>query len=76
VQIQSERITKTSYAETFLLNLKSRNWMKLAGFATFLNRMGAIRAKCGGVLVKRQRRMEISGSPLASFDSRGAVWAA
>jgi hypothetical protein len=53
VQIQSERITKTSYAETFLLNLKSRNWMKLAGFATFLNRLGAIRAKYGGVLVKK-----------------------
>jgi hypothetical protein len=45
VQIQSDRITKTSYAETFLLNLKSRNWMKLAGFATFLNRMGATRAQ-------------------------------
>ena len=53
VQIQSDRITKTSYAETFLLNLKSRNWMKLAGFATFLNRMGATRAKYGGVLVKK-----------------------
>jgi hypothetical protein len=32
-------LAKTSYAETFLLNIKSRNWMKLAGFATFLNRM-------------------------------------
>jgi hypothetical protein len=53
VQIQSDRITKTSYAETFLLNLKSRNWMKLSGFATFLNRMGATRAKYGGVLVKK-----------------------
>jgi hypothetical protein len=53
VQIQSDRITKTSYAETFLLNIKSRNWMKLAGFATFLNRMGATRAKYGGVLVKK-----------------------
>jgi hypothetical protein len=53
VQIQSDRITKTSYAETFLLNLKSRNWMKLAGFATFLNRMGATRCKYGGVLVKK-----------------------
>lgn len=53
VQIQSDRITKTSYAETFLLNLKSRNWMKLAGFAQFLNRMGATRAKYGGVLVKK-----------------------
>jgi hypothetical protein len=55
VQIQSDRITKTSYAETFLLNLKSRNWMKLSGFATFLNRMGATRAKYGGVLVKKNR---------------------
>jgi hypothetical protein len=27
--------------------------MKLAGFATFLNRMGATRAKYGGVLVKK-----------------------
>jgi hypothetical protein len=53
VQIQSDHITKTSYAETFLLNLKSRNWMKLSGFATFLNRMGATRAKYGGVLVKK-----------------------
>jgi hypothetical protein len=53
VQIRSDRITKTSYAETFLLNLKSRNWMKLSGFATFLNRMGATRAKYGGVLVKK-----------------------
>lgn len=53
MQIQSDRFTKTSYAETFLLNLKSRNWMKLSGFATFLNRMGATRAKYGGVLVKK-----------------------
>ena len=56
VQIQSECITKTSYAETFLLNLKSRNWMKLAGFAGFLNKMGATRAKYGGVLVKKPER--------------------
>ncbi|MDO8398824.1 MAG: hypothetical protein Q7T45_13480 [Bradyrhizobium sp.] len=52
-KIESERITKTSYAETFLLNLESRNWMKLAGFAQFLNRMGQTRAKYGGVLVKK-----------------------
>lgn len=53
VQIQSERVTKTSYAETFLLNLKSRNWMKQAGFASFLNRMGQTRCKYGGVMVKK-----------------------
>ncbi|MCK1475059.1 hypothetical protein IVB27_09660 [Bradyrhizobium sp. 197] len=56
VQIQGDRITKTSYAETFLLNLKSRNWMKLAGFAGFLNKMGATRAKYGSVLVKKTER--------------------
>ncbi len=56
VHIESERNTKTSYAESFLLNLKSRNWMKLAGFAQFLNRMGATRAKYGGVLVKKTER--------------------
>ncbi|MBX3498114.1 MAG: hypothetical protein KF889_01620 [Alphaproteobacteria bacterium] len=53
VQIQSERITDKSYVETFLLNLKNRNWMKSSGFARFLNRMGATRAKYGGVLIKK-----------------------
>jgi hypothetical protein len=33
VQIESERVTKTSYTESFLLNLKNRNWMKATGFA-------------------------------------------
>lgn len=53
VQIQSERITKTSYAETFLLNLKNRNWMKTSGMAQFFNRMTQTRVKYGGVMVKK-----------------------
>ena len=43
VQIQSDRTTKTSYAESFLLNLKNRNWMQEGAFAPFLNRMGQTR---------------------------------
>jgi hypothetical protein len=53
VQIQSDRITKTSYAESFLLNLKNRNWMKQSSFAPFLNRLGQTRCKYGGVMVKK-----------------------
>ena len=53
VSIQSDRTTKESYAESFLLNLKNRNWMRQAAFAPFLNRLGQTRAKFGGVLVKR-----------------------
>lgn len=48
VQIQSDRITKTSYAETFILNLKNRNWVKQSAFAPFLNRFGQTRCKYGG----------------------------
>jgi hypothetical protein len=53
VQIQSDRTTKTSYVESFLLNLKNRNWMQDSGFARFLNKFGQTRAKYGGVLVMR-----------------------
>lgn len=53
VQIEAACVTKTSYAESFLLNLKNRNWMKQTRFGVFLNRMGSTRAKTGGVLVKK-----------------------
>lgn len=53
VQVQADRVTKTSYVESFLLNLKNRNWMKTVGFARFLNRLGSTRSKYGGVLVKK-----------------------
>lgn len=53
VQIESTRVTKTSYAESFLLNLKNRNWMKDARFGVFLNKLTQVRAKYGGVLVKK-----------------------
>ncbi len=56
VQIQSDRVTKTSYAESFLLNLKNRNWMKQSNFGPFLNKFGHTRAKCGGVMVKKTER--------------------
>jgi hypothetical protein len=56
VQIQSDRITKTSYAESFLLNLKNRNWMRRSNFAPFLNKFGHTRAKYGGVIVKKTER--------------------
>lgn len=45
VQIQADRTTKTSYTESFLLNLKNRNWMRETYFAPFLNPMGQTRAK-------------------------------
>jgi hypothetical protein len=53
VQIQSDRITKTSYAESCLLNLKNRNWMKQSSFAPLLNKFGHTRAKYGSVIVKK-----------------------
>ena len=53
-QIQSDRITKTSYAETFLLNLKSRNWMKTVGFATFRKLLGSI-----GCVIARSRSLNM-----------------
>jgi hypothetical protein len=42
-----------AYVESFILNLKNRNWMKQSGFAAFINRMGQTRAKYGGVIVKK-----------------------
>lgn len=33
VKIESERVTEKSYAASFILNLKNRNWMKSSGFA-------------------------------------------
>ena len=54
VQIQSDRITKTSYAKTFLLNLKSRNWMKTSGFATFRKSHGSI-----GCVMARSRSLNM-----------------
>jgi hypothetical protein len=53
VKIESDRVTKTSYAESFLLNLKNRNWMEQPSFAEFLNRFGQTRCKYGGVMVKK-----------------------
>lgn len=53
VQVESDRVTETSFAASFILNLKNRNWMKKSMFATFLNRMGQTRCKYGGVLVKK-----------------------
>ena len=54
VQIQSDRTTKTSYAESFLLNLKNRNWMKREPLRSIPEHASAqTRAKYGGVLVKR-----------------------
>jgi hypothetical protein len=50
VKIESER---GAYAQSFLLTLKNRNWMKESGFPSFLNKMGHTRAKYGGVLVKK-----------------------
>ncbi|MBS4082922.1 MAG: hypothetical protein KGZ73_05175 [Rhizobiales bacterium] len=41
------------YAQSFLLNLKNRNWMRFAMFGVFLNKMTHTRAKYGGVLVKK-----------------------
>jgi hypothetical protein len=41
------------YVASFLLTLKNRNWMKQSAFAVFLNRLGHVRAKYGGVLVKK-----------------------
>ena len=51
VQIQSEGVG--GYAQSFLLTLYNRNWMKKAQFGVFLNRMTHTRAKTGGVLVKK-----------------------
>jgi hypothetical protein len=42
-----------NYAQSFLLTLFNRNWIKKADFASFLNRMGHTRAKYGGVLVMK-----------------------
>jgi hypothetical protein len=53
VQIESTRNTETSFAASFILTLKNRNWMKQANIAGFLNRFGQTRAKYGGVMVKR-----------------------
>lgn len=41
------------YVASFLLTLKNRNWMKQSAFAVFLNRLGHVRAKYGGVLTKK-----------------------
>jgi hypothetical protein len=41
------------YVASFLLTLKNRNWMKNSAFAVFLNRLGHVRAKYGGVLVNK-----------------------
>jgi hypothetical protein len=51
VQIQSE--SEGAYAQSFLLSLKNRNWMRDTSFPRLLNRMGQTRAKFGGVLVKK-----------------------
>lgn len=53
VKIESERVSDKSFVASFVLNLKSRNWMKRSGFANFLNEMGQTRAKYGGVLVRK-----------------------
>jgi hypothetical protein len=52
VKIEAERVSDKSLVASFVLNLKSRNWMKRSGFATFLNEMGQTRAKYGGVLIR------------------------
>jgi hypothetical protein len=51
VKIESDE--PGAYVESFILNLKNRNWMKQSGFASFINRMGQTRAKYGGVIVKK-----------------------
>jgi hypothetical protein len=51
VRIESER--PGGYAQSFILNLKNRNWMKLANLAGFLNKMGHTRSKFGSVVVKK-----------------------
>jgi hypothetical protein len=43
VQVSSE--SADGYAQSFILSLKNRNWMKHANFAAFLNRFGHVRAK-------------------------------
>jgi hypothetical protein len=54
VKIMSE--SAGAYAQSFLLTLKNRNWMKRTAFAVFLNKLGHTRAKYGGVLVKKTQR--------------------
>ena len=54
IQVSSE--ASDGYVQSFILNLRNRNWMKLTNFAAFLNRFGFVRAKYGGVLVKRVER--------------------
>jgi hypothetical protein len=51
VKVSSQ--ASNGYTQSFILSLKNRNWMKQSHFASFLNRMGATRAKYGGVLVKK-----------------------
>jgi hypothetical protein len=51
VQVTSE--ATDGYAQSFILSLKNRNWMKHSNYAAFLNRFGQVRAKYGGVLVKK-----------------------
>jgi hypothetical protein len=42
-----------AYAQSFILNLKNRKWMKASNFAVLLNAMGQARAKYGHVVIKK-----------------------
>lgn len=54
-QVQSDRATEKSQTESFILNLKNRDWMKTEHFTSFLNRMTQTRCKSGGVWVKKTK---------------------
>jgi hypothetical protein len=51
VKIESDR--PGGQIQSFILNLKNRNWMKESHYNAFLNTFGHTRAKYGGVLVKK-----------------------
>jgi hypothetical protein len=46
-----------AYVESFILNLKNRNWMKQSGFASFLNRVGRRAQSTAVSSSRRQSRM-------------------
>jgi hypothetical protein len=51
IKVEAER--EQDYDKSFLFNHEIQNWMKEANFAKTLNEMGEIRARYGGVLVKK-----------------------
>ncbi len=62
VQITSDN--PKHYVKSMLLQHEAYEWMKASNFSLFLNRMGYVRPKYGGVLVKRCKVKDKKGEQL------------